>query len=159
VVTSHALTFLLRLLLVCLFFPFSALDKTLNFEGALGQALGLLKNQPVAIVMLMAGLMVEVFGSLGILTGIADRLAALVLAVYCIATAVLFKEFWTLHDFWAKGPSKSRDLWWDFLKNLSLAGGILLITFGNGPVDFKDFLANPLGSTHPYANISQGSPP
>jgi putative oxidoreductase len=100
-----------------------------------------------------------VFCSLAIITGIADRAGALILAIYCVATAILFKEFWTLHDFWAKGPSKSRDLLWDFLKNLSLAGGILLITFGNGPVDIKDFLANPLGSTHPYANISQGSPP
>jgi lauroyl/myristoyl acyltransferase len=30
-------TLLLRWLLVCLFFPFSALDKILDFEGALAQ--------------------------------------------------------------------------------------------------------------------------
>jgi len=149
-------TFLLRLLLVCLFFPFSALDKILDFDGALAQALGLIKIRWLAVTMLMAGLAVEVLGSLCILTGIADRAAALILAVYCIATAILFKEFWTLHDFWNKGPSQSRDLLWDFLKNLSLAGGILLITFGNGPVSLHAFLANPLASTHPYAQHVSG---
>jgi putative oxidoreductase len=95
-----------------------------------------------------------VFCSLAILTGIADRAAALILAVYCVATAVLFKEFWTFHDFWKAGPSQSRDLLWDFLKNLSLAGGILLITFGTGPVSIASFFANPLASSHPYAQIS-----
>jgi putative oxidoreductase len=151
-------TFLLRLLLVCLFFPFSALDKVLDFTGALAQAQGLIKNRFFAIIMLMAGLSVEVFCSLGIITGIADRAAALILAVYCITTAILFKEFWTLHDFWNPGPSQSRDLLWDFLKNLSLAGGILLITFGNGPVSVENFLANPLASSHPYAQHSGITP-
>jgi putative oxidoreductase len=151
-------TFLLRLLLVCLFFPFSALDKILDFKGALAQAQGLIKARPLAIIMLMAGLSVEVFCSLAIITGIADRAAALILAVYCVATAILFKEFWTLHDFWNPGPSQSRDLLWDFLKNLSLAGGILLITFGNGPVSVANFLANPLASSHPYAQHSGTAP-
>ncbi len=144
-------TFLLRLLLVCLFFPFSALDKILDFNGALAQAQGLLKHRGISVLMLLAGLGVEVICSLGILTGVCDRAAALLLAVYCVATAILFKEFWTLHDFWAAGPSQSRNLLWDFLKNLSLAGGILLITFGNGPVSVRQFLANPFASTHPYA--------
>ncbi len=150
------LTFLLRLLLVCLFFPFSALDKILDFEGALKQAQGLLKHRGISVVMLLSGLGVEVICSLCILTGLCDRVAALVLAVYCVATAILFKEFWTLHDFWNPGPSQSRDLLWDFLKNLSLAGGILLITFGTGPVSVRQFLANPLASTHPYARHLPG---
>jgi putative oxidoreductase len=144
-------TFLLRWLLVCLFFPFSALDKILDFNGALAQALGLIKFRPAALAMLLGGLAVEVFCSLAIITGIADRAGALILAIYCVATAILFKEFWTLHDFWNSGPSQSRDLLWDFLKNLSLAGGILLVTFGTGPLAISSFLANPLASSHPYA--------
>jgi len=153
------LTFLLRFLLVVLFFPFSALDKTLNFDGAVGQAQTLIPARALATLMILAGLAIEVITPLCILSGIADRAAALVLGLYSIATAILFKQFWSVPDFWARGPSKSRDLFWDFLKNLSLAGGILLLTFGTGPVAVAQFLANPLGSTHPYASHSASEAP
>jgi len=43
-------------------------------------------------------------------TGVGDRMAALVLAAYCAATAVLYKRFWALGDFWAGGDSKARNL-------------------------------------------------
>jgi putative oxidoreductase len=153
------LTFLLRWLLVVLFFPFSALDKILNFRGAVGQCRELIKPRGPAIAMICAGLAVEVFCSIGILTGIADRAAALILALYCMATAVLFKPFWAPGDFWAGGNSTGRLLFWDFLKNFSLAAGILLVTFGTGPVSIAGFLANPLASTHPYARHSAGVAP
>ena len=152
------LTFLLRWLLVVLFFPFSALDKTLNFNGALAQAQGLIKPRGPAVAMILAGLAVEVFCSLGVISGVADRLAALILALYCMATAVLFKQFWAPGDFWRGGDSTGRNLFWDFLKNFSLAGGILLVTFGNGPVSVSGFLANPFASTHPYAQHSGAAP-
>jgi putative oxidoreductase len=145
------MTFLLRWLLVLLFFPFSALDKIINFSGAVAQARGFVKVNTLAVLMIVAGLGVEIFCSLAIISGIADRAAALVLAVYCVATACLFKEFWRPGDFWRAGDSAARNLFWDFLKNLSLAGGILLITFGTGPVSVRHFLANPLASSHPYA--------
>ena len=153
------LTFLLRWLLVVLFFPFSALDKILNFNGAIGQCQQMVKPRAPATVMLLAGLAVEIFCSLGIISGISDRLAALILGLYCMATAVLFKQFWTPGDFWARGASKARDLFWDFLKNFSLAAGILLVTFGTGPVSVSAFLANPFASTHPYAVAYAGAAP
>ncbi len=153
------LTFLLRWLLVLLFFPFSALDKILNLNGAVAQCQQLIKPRGPATAMILAGLAVEVFCSLGVISGVADRLAALILAGYCMATALLFKQFWTPGDFWRPATSKARDLFWDFLKNVSLAGGILLVTFGNGPVAVRQFLANPLASTHPYAQHPAGGPP
>ncbi len=153
------LTFLLRWLLVVLFFPFSALDKTLNFQGALGQAQELIKPRAPAAAMVLAGLAVEVFCSLGIITGVADRAAALILSLYCMATAVLFKQFWAPGDFWAGGNSSGRLLFWDFLKNFSLAAGILLVTLGTGPISVSGFLANPLASTHPYARHVDGGAP
>jgi putative oxidoreductase len=151
------LTFLLRLMLVCLFFPFSALDKIVNFSGGCDQAQTLIKPRAPAACMILAGLAVEILAPLCILSGVADRAAALILALYCMATAILFKQFWAPGDFWHRGASKGRDLFWDFLKNFSLSAGILLITFGTGPASFQAFLANPLGSTHPYANA--GAPP
>ncbi len=129
-VLSQLLTAAVRYLLVILFFPFSALDKTLNFKGAVKQAEQLVPPERPAEALVLGGLAIEVFGSVGIVTGVADRLAASVLAGYCGATALLFKQFWKPDDFWEPGESKGRDLFWDFLKNFSLAAGIMLVTFG-----------------------------
>ena len=135
-----------------LFFPFSALDKILNFRGAVAQAQERVPVERAARLLILAGLCVEIFMPLGILTGIADRLAAFILAGYCGVTALLWKQFWRPGDFWHAGDSKGRALFWDFLKNFSLAGGFLLITFGTSAISVGDFLADPLASSHPYAS-------
>ena len=139
-----------RYLLVVLFFPFSALDKIINFRGAVGQAETMFPPA-LATGSILAGLFIEIVMPLGILTGTADRLAALILALYCAATAILFKQFWRPGDFWHRGDSKGRDLFWDFLKNFSLAGGFLLIAFGTTVHGMHAFVGHPFGSTHPYA--------
>ena len=143
-----------RYLLVMLFFPFSALDKILNFHGAVGQAQEIAPAKSLATALIVAGLAVEILMPLGVLTGTADRAAAFVMAGYCAVTAVLFKRFWQPGDFWRKGDSKARNLFWDFLKNFSLAGGFLLLTFGRVAPDVPGFFAAPFASTHPYAEVS-----
>jgi putative oxidoreductase len=148
---TFLVTLAVRYLLVVLFFPFSALDKALNFDGAVGQAQQVFSARPMAVALIAVGLAVEVLMPLGILTGVADRLAAFIMAGYCGVTALLFKRFWEPGDFWAHGDSKGRDLFWDFLKNFSLAGGFLLITIGINGAGLHAFLANPAGSSHPYA--------
>ncbi|MBA2590280.1 MAG: DoxX family membrane protein [Alphaproteobacteria bacterium] len=146
-----AVTFAVRALLVALFLPFSALDKILNTDDALRQCGQAVPNRALAKLFLAGGFAIEVFMSMGVLTGIADRLAAVVLAAYCATTALLWKQFWHAPDFRLKGPSRGRDLFWDFLKNLALAGGFLLLTFGANADGVSQFLHDPLGSTHPYA--------
>ena len=152
---SIAITLALRYLLVILFLPFSALDKIINFSGAVNQAKERVANDSAATALILAGLSVEILMPLGILTGFADRLAALIMAGYCMITALLWKRFWTQGDFWHAGHSRGRDLFWDFLKNLSLAGGFLLITLGTTAGAVGGFLAHPLASSHPYA-LGQG---
>lgn len=137
-----------RCLLVMLFFPFSALDKIVNFSGAVAQARQIASGRAAALLIL-AGLGVEILMPLGILTGVADRAAALVMAGYCMVTALLWKQFWRPGNFWQSGHSRARDLFWDFLKNFSLAGGFLLITLSGEP---GAFLADPFASSHPYAS-------
>ena len=144
------IAFAVRLALVLLFLPFSALDKILNFRGAVGQARQIAPSS-LAVLLILAGLAVEIFGSLAILTGLADRLAAFILAGYCGVTALLWKQFWAPGDFWQGGDSKGRQLFWDFLKNFALAGGFLLVTFGTTAETARIFLASPFSSTHPYA--------
>ena len=108
-------------------------------------------------MLLLAGLCVEIVMPILILTGIADRIAAFIMAGYCMVTALLWKRFWQPGDFWQGSDSKGRGLFWDFLKNFSLAGGYLLITFGS--MTLASLIADPLSSTHPYAVHSQQQVP
>ena len=146
---SIAVAFGVRLLLVLLFLPFSALDKILNFRGAVGQAKQAVHATAPATGLILAGLFVEIVMSLGVLTGIADRFAAFVLAGYCGVTALLWKQFWKPGDFWSGG--KGRELFWDFWKNLALAGGFLLVTFGTGAATVETFFSHPFASSKPYS--------
>jgi len=57
------------------------------------QALQVFSSRRVAAVLILVGVFVELVMSLGIRTGVADRLAAFIMAGYCAVTAVLFKRF------------------------------------------------------------------
>lgn len=151
------MAFAVRCLLVGLFLPFSALDKVLNFEQAVGQAWQAVPNRALATTLIVGGFCIEVLMSLAILTGVADRLAALILAGYCLVTALLWKQFWTKPDFRLKGASDGREVFWDFLKNLALAGGFLLLAVGSDASGVQQFLRHPLASSHPYT-IVEGRP-
>ena len=61
--------------------------------------------------------------SAGVVSGVADRACAFVLAGYCALTALLWKQFWRPGDFWISSTGKARALFWDFWKNLALAAG------------------------------------
>jgi putative oxidoreductase len=150
VLLISSIAFLSRALLIALFLPFSALDKVLNFKQAVEQAQQSVRNLSLAVLLIAGGFTLEVTMSLAVVTGVADRLAALVLAFYCCATALLWKQFWKQADFRLRGSSAGRDVFWDFLKNLSLAGGFLVLALGADGAGFLQLLAHPLDSTHPY---------
>jgi putative oxidoreductase len=150
-VLSIGLAAAIRVGMVLLFLPFSALDKVLNFRGAVGQAREAVPNRTAATALIILGLFVEVFMSLGVVTGIADRACAFVLASYCGVTALLWKQFWEPGDFWTSNTGQGRTLFWDFLKNFALGAGFLLITFGTDAASVGRFFAHPLSSSHPYS--------
>ena len=155
---SQLMIFAARCLLVMLFLPFSALDKLINRRQALAQARQAVASPALAKVMLALGAAVEISMSLAILTGPADRLAAFIFAGYCLMTAVLWKQFWKTADFRLKGESPGRDLFWDFLKNVALAGGFLMLAFGGDASGVRRFFDHPLASSHPYAAYAQPAP-
>ena len=136
--------------LVMLFLPFSALDKTFGFDHAVKQAQSMFKPRPIAIEMILIGLFVEIVCSLGVVTGNSDRVCAFVIAGYCATTAILYKQFWAQGDFWSDADGKGRTLLWDFLKNLSLGAGFLLIVVGTDGAGLAPFLHAPFASSHPY---------
>jgi putative oxidoreductase len=147
-----------RCLLVLLFLPFSALDKILNHRQAVAQAEQAVSARALASALIFMGFGIELVMSLAILTGIADRLAALILAGYCMLTALLWKQFWRAPDFRLKGQSRGRDVFWDFLKNLALSGGFLLLALGSDASGVQRFRDHPLSSSHPYAPIAPIAP-
>jgi putative oxidoreductase len=149
------LTLAIRVGLVLLFLPFSALDKLLNFKGAVAQAREVAPSRMTATGLIVAGLCVEVIMSLGVVTGIADRACAFVLAGYCAVTALLWKQFWKPGDFWTSNTGQGRALFWDFLKNFALGAGFLLITFGTDAPSASHFVAHPMASSHPYRTANE----
>jgi len=148
--TAAVVALVVRYGLVLLFLPFSALDKVFGFDHAVKQAQSLFKPRPIAVAMILIGLFVEVVCTLGVVAGVADRACAFVIAGYCAATAVLYKRFWAQDDFWSDPDGKGRTLLWDFLKNLSLGAGFLLIVVGTDGRGLAGFLHAPFASSHPY---------
>lgn len=148
--TAAIATLVVRCGLVLLFLPFSALDKVLGFDHAVKQAQEMFKPRAVATAAILIGLFIEVVCSIGVVSGVADRASAFVIAGYCAATAVLFKPFWAQGDFWSDPDGKGRMLFWDFLKNLSLGAGFLVIVVGTHGAGLAAFLHAPFASSLPY---------
>jgi putative oxidoreductase len=149
----YAIPFIIRFFLVVLF-PFSALDKIFDWNGALKQANS--SFLPGGPVLLLLGIVVELVAPVCIVAGWHDRLAAFVLAGFCVVTALLYHNFWAYPDFWAKGDSTARSHFWDFLKNFGLVGGLLLITLGTHLAPVGAVVSNPLSSTPVYSATAQG---
>lgn len=151
----------IRICLVVLF-PFSALDKILDWNGAMKQAKSSFLPAAAAPVLLVLAIVVELVTPFCIVIGWHDRLAAFVLAGFCVASAVLYHNFWNYPDFWIKGDSKARSHFWDFLKNFGLVGGLLLVTFGASLVPAGQVASHPLSSTSIYsrnASFIPAAPP
>jgi putative oxidoreductase len=134
---------LLRICLVALF-PFSALDKIVNWSSAMKQA-GTLPFKPA---MLAASIVVEIVAPVCIVAGWHDRLAAFVLAGFCVVTAILFHQFWRFPGFWHFKEGEGLEHFWEFLKNFGLVGGLGLIMLAPRTLPISVVVQHPFASTH-----------
>lgn len=149
-----AVPLLARICLVVLF-PFSALDKIVYWRDALKQAeSSFVPGGPVLVVI---AIVIELVTPACIVLGWHDRLAAFVLAGFCVVTAVLYHPFWSFADFWTPGDSKGRRHFWDFLKNFGLAGGLLLLVIMVGFAPVTRVIGQPLSSTPTTAASAQSA--
>ncbi len=133
----------LRICLVVLF-PFSGLDKIVNWSSAMKQA----GEGALAPAMLVAAIVVEFVTPVCIVLGWHDRLAAFVLAGFCAVTAVLYHQFWRYPDFWRFREGEGLEHFWEFLKNFGLIGGLGLIVLAPHTQPLSDFVQHPLSSTY-----------
>jgi putative oxidoreductase len=128
-------------------FPLSGYDKIAHWDEAMGQAST--APLPGANWMLIAAIIVEILAPVCIVFGWHDRVAAFLLAGFCVVTALLYHPFWKFPDFWSKDGAGRSHLW-DFLKNFGLIGGLLLVVIGGIPVPAYYVASHPL-SNMPYA--------
>jgi putative oxidoreductase len=113
-----------RILLALLFIT-SGFGKITGFDGTVGYIAS--KGLPLASVAAVIAIVVEFGGGLAVLFGFFTRPVALVMAIFTVAAAVLF------HNYWALPPDQVRNMTIHFWKNISIAGGFLMLTaFGPG---------------------------
>lgn len=114
-----------RVLMALLFVP-AGVSKLTGFAGTVGyiKSVGL----PLPEVGAAIAVIVELGVGLALLVGYKARYAALVLALFTVAAAIGF------HNFWAMEEAKVMINRIQFFKNLSIAGGLLFIAaYGAGP--------------------------
>ncbi|PJJ18750.1 putative oxidoreductase [Janthinobacterium sp. OK676] len=115
---SNVLLPLGRAALGVLFFV-SGLLKIGGFAGVAGYMAS--QGLPIANILLVGVIALEVGGGLLLITGWQARWAALALALFLIPTTLIF------HAFWSADAAHFQDQLTNFLKNLSIFGGMLLL--------------------------------
>lgn len=144
----------LRWGLVAVFVPFSVFYLVSDFRAARDQVGGIGVSRQLASVMTLGAIILKLVACVGFVSGIADRLSALMLGGFCVATAILYKQFWSSPGLRMQADDPNLPKLWDFWKNVGLAAAFVLVTFGNDAaslsLSFGNFLANPLSSSEPY---------
>lgn len=115
-----------RVLLAAIFI-LAGVNKILSFAGTTAYIAS--KGLPVPEAIAALTILLELVGGILLVIGFKTRIVALLIALFCIAAAVIFHPFWTMQG--AAGNLHQIM----FLKNLAIAGGMfLLVYYGAGPV-------------------------
>jgi putative oxidoreductase len=113
-------TALVGRVLLALMFLIAGIGKIgAGFAGTVGyiSSVGL----PLPQVAAIGAIFVEIVGSLALIVGWKTRWAALALALFTVATALLF------HNYWAMPANQQMMQQIIFMKNLAVAGGLLML--------------------------------
>jgi putative oxidoreductase len=105
-------------------FVISGFGKITGFEGTAAYIAG--KGLPLPQVLTVIAILIEFGGGLAILLGWMTRWAALAMVVFLIVITPVF------HGFWAALPDQVMEQQINFMKNMSILGGMLLL-FACGP--------------------------
>ena len=108
-------------ILISALFLINGIFKINNYDGAIGWMEGF----GVPGILLIPAIILEIVGPILIIIGYKTKLAAGLLSIFCIVTAVIFHN-----DFANQMQFTS------FLKNFAIAGGFLIL-FINGAKDYS----------------------
>jgi putative oxidoreductase len=107
-------------------FVFAGFSKFGDLAGTAGYIAS--KGLPLPMVLAFLTAALEVVGGIALIVGFQARIAALVLAAFTLLASVLF------HNYWAMPADQQMVQQLMFMKNVSVAGGLLLLfTLGAGP--------------------------
>ena len=109
--------------LLSLIFILSGLGKIPHFHDVAGMMAG--KGIPLAGVALAITLLIEIGGGLLLLTGFKAKYAALVIFLWLIPVTLVF------HHFWGIPAEQQQDQMVNFLKNVAIMGGLLIVMYAS----------------------------
>ena len=121
---------LLGRILLGLIFVMSGFGKIAGFAGTAAYIAS--RGLPLPEVLAALTIVVELGGGLMLLVGLFSRWAGLGLALFSILTALIF------HNYWNADTAAHMSQYINFWKNISIAGGMLLVTaFGPGSISIE----------------------
>ncbi|HEX6958456.1 MAG TPA: DoxX family protein [Ferrovibrio sp.] len=113
-------------ILIALLYIKSGWGKLTGFEGIVKYIAS--AGLPMPSVGAVIAILVELPVAIALVVGFKARYAALIMAVFTLAAAILFHNYWTMTD-----AAKAYANMLNFYKNLSITGGLLFIAaFGPG---------------------------
>jgi putative oxidoreductase len=105
--------------LLALIFVMSSLNKLFHFHDMVGLVAS--KGIPAPSFLLAGAITLELLGGLSVLTGFKVRWGVTALIVFLIPVTLIF------HNFWAYQGMEQQMQMANFLKNVSIAGGLLAL--------------------------------
>lgn len=121
---DHPVIPLLGRLMMTYIFATSGIAKVFGWSGNV--AYMSTRHLPLIPVLLAAAMVIELAGSVCLVTGYQARIAAFVMFWYMTAVTVLF------HNYWAASEAMAGMQETQFRKNLAIMGGLLMLAY-SGP--------------------------
>jgi putative oxidoreductase len=134
---SHALAYAAPFgrLLLCLIFVMSAAGKVTDW-GPPAQMIAD-KGLPAPDALLAIAVALELIGGVSVILGFQARWGAVALLLFLVPVSLIMHNFWTIED-----PAQRVGQMINFMKNVSIAGGLLLVlAVGPGPCSVDNLLA------------------
>ena len=123
-ILDHPLVPLMGRLMMTYIFATSGIAKIFGWSGNV--AYMSTRHLPMISVLLAGALVIEVVGSLCLITGYQARIAAFVMFWYTTAVTFIF------HNYWAASGMLAATQETHFRKNLAIMGGLLMLAY-SGP--------------------------
>ncbi len=111
-------------ILLAVIFIISGFGKITGYDATAGYMAA--KHLPMISVLLPLTILTELGGGLALAAGFKARWVALLLAGFTVLAAIIF------HDFWAADAASHMNQQINFMKNITIAGGMLMV-FAFGP--------------------------
>ena len=116
-------------LLLSLIFLMSGLNKIIDWSGT--QEYMAARGMFLVPLFLLAAILFEIVGGLSVLAGFKARVGALLLIAFLVPVTLVFHGFWRYAD-----PERTVEMI-QFMKNLAILGGLLVVlAHGAGPLSF-----------------------